>query len=81
MGEPLIVALGVHRTAEGDLVCDTVWVDAAVPAARYTMVSLDDGRPIAELDLPSEYAYRYGDGFRSGVPLEPLGTERTEEAA
>ena len=70
MGEPVLIALGVHPDAQGDIVCDTVWVDPGLPPGVYAMMATD-GTHAADLLLPDDLADRYGGDWHRGLPITP----------
>lgn len=69
MGEPVLIALGVHPDAQGDdLVADTVWVAHALPAGTYAMMTTD-GTHAADLVVTDDLADGYAGAWVGSVPL------------
>jgi hypothetical protein len=78
VGDPVLVALGVERDAEGRWSYDTAWVDAMLEPRTYAMLDPETGEHVADLSLGDALAQLYeGRWVGAGDLSAPEGAERT----
>lgn len=70
-GEPVIVALVVRVDDQGDVVCDTLWTSAGLPAGTYAMLDAT-GQHTYDLTLPDDLVSLHQGAWTTGCELTPV---------